>query len=934
MDIDFSKSIRDTLSRGETYIGPLFTQEEAEALMDIDDDVNPNMPTRAAEELIYRSTGVNVELAPQGAADQCIGATTANRLSTQNTITIEQAQLRKRAYDPDHPDTKLVPSITPDDANEAVTSITFPQLKPTGTPLDKMRLDSKENPAERCLSNALTVAQILSHWEVDVDNLCKCIDAIYGISYSKKLIKDASFANISDLSEFIASGGRPAPTSYISPNITSRYMVATRPTYSVGHMFSSSIFFGRAIELAKFIAVTTNLVHGRNFRDTFYFEMNPAQFSTFDPNMISPAGLPSNFVPKRSLMSSSIPHVESIEVYIKHRQPARVAFHEASRSLATILRKEETYRPVDVKSLFASWNNRKNADIMSTNPTDSSKREMFTEEAAPKRVSAVACGIAHKEMGVSNLASLEALCYFHAVLALRTLTAAELATEWPNWKTMRGLSDAVSAINSIAAKDIADYSILTKMGQGSAESARLMVTHRHTRHIHMAVVNAVEAARECKTAGRSDRRMPRWKGYGQGNSFRLYSYVMDYLSTIQSTQPFRAYSKAKGQLYGMEVECSMLTASAKRMAAMLKSAQAQINADRNISDNDKSKIRIRHMFSRLRETWANFYSRRAMAKMSLLDIASVNLAKTVKDVFTMAKNNQASEELVYDLLQGFAIEAIWEHAASLAYKFAEISVVGLELSGDLKTDLEVYKAWLTEEDADGTYAALSKKVVIDMHKEKLARKSALSDKVAECTAFLIGPCRIGDQVNSYVKRVMGFMYLKLGNKVKDSVIECLRLDREIITNIPGYEKIAAMRPIKVAEPPAPDAVESDLQAFSLDLSVLGADDDDVPMVEYSKDVKTVSFQLSECQGKFTCLDTYADVNSAIKYLTDRDTLCLVAETENWGRLKHISKAMEGMCSGGACILNILMPAQDLKFIISVAKSVGYQEKNSVTLMTS
>jgi ribosomal protein S3AE len=409
---------------------------------------------------------------------------------------------------------------------------------------------------------------------------------------------------------------------------------------------------------------------------------------------------------------------------------------------------------------------------------------------------------------------------------------------------------------------------------------------------------------------------------------------VDYLSSIQPTQPFKAYSKSRGQLYGVEVECSMLTASAKRMASMLRSAQAQIDGGDNVSEKDKSKIRVRHMFSRLRETWANFYKRRAIAKVGLLDIASSSLSKSVKDVFTMAKCNEFHEDLVYDLLQGFAIEAIWEHAASLAYKFAEISVVGLKLSGDLEEDLSEDNAWLTETDFNGSYVMLSSKVDIQMHREKLSRSSALRTKIQEYTTSMIGQCQVGDQVNAYIKRVMGTMYLSLRDKVKQSVIECLRLDREIVMKLPDYDKIVSIEPNQTASYMDNEAPLTDLQPLNLDLSVLGADTEDTIAVAYSEDVKTVSFQLSECEDKFTCLDTFAEVNSAIKYLSDRETLCLVAETENWPKLKHIAKIMEGMCSSGSRILNILIPKNDLDFIVMVAKSVGYLDKSNVTLMTS
>jgi hypothetical protein len=494
------------------------------------------------------------------------------------------------------------------------------------------------------------------------------------------------------------------------------------------------------------------------------------------------------------------------------------------------------------------------------------------------------------------------------------------------------MKNAIDAVNSVAAKQIADYGLLSGMGQGSEESARLMVTHRHSRHIHIAVVNAIKAARECKRGDKQTGNMPRWKSYGSGNGFRAYMYVIDYLSSVQSTNPFRAYAKARAQLYHANIECSMLTASAASMASMLKSAQAQIDGDGMLDSKKKSKIRVRHMFSRLRTTWAHFYHRRANSKLGMLNIACHNLGKALKSVVFDAKNNRADDNLVFDLLQGMVIEVIWEFSASLAYKYAEIKVVDLTLSGDLRTDLDKYREWLTRRDATGEYVWLRRRVVVDLHKEKLKKPTALKEELEKHVGTMIGACKVGDQVNAYVKRLMSSMYLTHKDKVLDSVAECMRLDRDVVINLPGYDRVI---PEVAAEPEAAQVIEadaSDLQPMSL--GILGADADDEVIVEYDERVNMVSFQLGECQDKFLEAEKWAHVNDAIKFLCDKEILNRVLNTDNWQRLSDIATIGEGACSGGARILDLLVQTADLEFLVVAAKAAGYEDKPSMTLMTS
>jgi hypothetical protein len=167
--------IRSSIDSGQDYIGPIWSEAEIDSFLDDDvsNSTNPNLPTEMVEAAMYRLTGLDIDLAVQGAAMLNVSRDTGRSVSDQshNTIAIEESEAVEREYDPSDPDFSLRPIVTPEDPNVAVGSLDMPVGKPNATKLDLIRMNARENPVEVALMDQLITCQCLYFLGAEIDDL-------------------------------------------------------------------------------------------------------------------------------------------------------------------------------------------------------------------------------------------------------------------------------------------------------------------------------------------------------------------------------------------------------------------------------------------------------------------------------------------------------------------------------------------------------------------------------------------------------------------------------------------------------------------------------------------------------------------------------------------------------------------------------------------
>lgn len=793
MDKSFTEYIRTTVENDGKYVGPLFLESEVDALFDWPEESNPSLPTDAAEELIIRTSGITVDLAPQNAAVLAIGKSGATATSSYNAIAVRDTEGVKRTYSKTHKDTKHITPITSDDANEAVRSISFPQSRPSGTPLDGLRLDMRDNPAESCLSNALTTVQFLKLTGADVSDLCNVIDKIFGINYSKKLIETSAFAAAEDIETFIASGGRPAPATYVSPNIMTRYVAYHTPRYDAASLNTSSVFMGRCVELAKFVSAFTNFVHGRKYKTDFCFEVNPSGFSKFNPGALEDYACNIDESGRLNRLSSTIPAKRSYDTFVKSRQPARVALIAEKKSIIDTMDAIKMSMPtLEWKDtfLFGTPN-----ELMTGKVQAKVVPNTVTSESDPKRVSARFLHYAHKDHSKTDphkiLHMTAAVAGFNTFAAIGCDTSSSIASYWKDSYATAEFKAAMDHIDTVACWSIKELHAPMQNATNPARTAQVWLAIRHVLHTRTAVRSAHTAISGSKSPRDFPSKMNHRSDLFLGKTLRLYKAIEVYLQIISKTDPYKSRTALNASAHKSRYGVSLLTTSTGMLASIEESwlrwdkAKAAIKSQGKDIGGLRAKkaarteanFKMKHVFANCRSKWVDYYCRkfRFIKKqiVTLSDITGCGINSLVK----YYGPGYSSDSDLKNLASGLVMELFIEMGKALAFRFYHVTTPGLPMGSTIADSVDKYRAWIT---AAGS-GDVSKLISIDSKHEQSKRNSALNDAIDTCLAEALTKDQCGEAAYDKARGTILDSYKRSGALVHRAFSESLDIDRSLIT---------------------------------------------------------------------------------------------------------------------------------------------------------
>lgn len=919
MDKEFTKYIRDTVERDGYYYGSLLTEEEADAILDFDDedDANPNLPTEAAEEMLLRSTGLNIDLSTQGAASLALSAISDKTIKSRNVLTVVKSPLRERTYDPNHLDTWLVPPRTIDDANVAVSSINFPQGRPSGTPLDSLRIDPKENPAESALSNALSFAQILHHWGSDVTELATFIDRTFGIDYALKLITQVSYAEVAELDEFLALGGRPSPQINISPNIVSEYVTRDKPAYTREDVEASSIFLGRHQELARYIAVMTNMCHGKGYKDVFSFEVNPAQFSTFDPASFNGHTVSINVHPTPSMVASSITNKSTYKQFIAARQPARVAIKAGERTLLKDLGKFNAMKLAKAKwGVPGGVGMQVPKDVLMTLGVPKTKKvATLTKQSAPSRVSAIATVICHRTDRDEHLDAIDAITMVNMLTSIIDVDTVHLAARWMDLISVKSFQVAMNAISVTDVCSIAEFDEKVQAADDQRGMAQLLIFHRHAMHQRLAVRDGVLIIKKIFAKEQLPSRMGPASSYMILGYPRLAKIIRDSIKGV----PFTAAKSAAGKLYHRTASVSLVDLPAEKVAHMLAQADEEINASKVYVV--PAKIYGRVFVAGMRETWSNFYMSRASSRIQIARafIPGVygSMSKCLANMKVILSSVPDEKDYGRAVVTGVVLEALIDYSMYLAYRYYSISLNGLKVTKDFSQCMGNYRTWLTKNFWEDS--GFQKSISVDPHPDKLKSDSALSSEIDRICNLICN----GENQTKAPANVLRQLYGMHVLKVSLTVGEVLRRDKAAITDwvdtsIPVEEK-----------PSLPTVSDAELISAMKEDALTSLPH---PSLAYSADVRLTASRLS--MASYTVSDDHPDFREAALFMSDLERLNAIKEKslKAWEVILNVADTMDTADVAGNNMVYEVLPPVTIKFFEVIATHSGYKSTKKAVMM--
>jgi hypothetical protein len=805
IDTDFTKLIRDTVDSGETYVGPLCTLEEAEFLLDGDDEDNECFCTRFAEEQMKRALGLNVDLGTQGPARTANVKDNKTKNQEHATFIFSRSETRMRRYDRSHPDYVNLPPRTPEDMNVPVGSINFPAKRAHGLKLDGLNLSDKDNEAEGAMWRSIRVVQALKNLGAEVRSLERFIDVKYGINFTDRIVREVNVAPMGSLSLYMASGNRPPPAVYISPNYMSLYYPDAAPSVDLTEVGYSGAFEGRHRAIGMFVTAARDLLRGKGA--PLEFTMNSGQFSAFDPNQLVGQILETTIEPEISMYVESIPGRASYDEFLASRLSLR---QKTSLDSATIQKEVEAMAPKPTEIIRLKDVARRQGAIEMGDIKIESATAMWSA-SSPSHIPSILCAAFHGTTAIESYGACHAFCCGMVALNALIEHSIEVSSCWATWSNLDGIKDVLKVVPISEARKLTGVKELaSKMGSGKRPVLVYLVT-RTLEMIRFAHMSSLEEAIAWVTkdmtptvfssAGRSR--------YWCGEIPRTNRMMSDHLSRTRKTVPHRYLRHAAGMTRNLMSHYHILNErtldAVRNTQRAMKWSDAQEDKGHLTGADKKLADRTRVLFAKIRHEWKCHYTAKAKLHTNnarLFNTHQKALALKGECWKDIDLNNIHKVHMTY-VYTGDIIEAAVAHGKALAYEFY---MVQFKFKGQHRAEVNPLEG--TIEDYSNSLKGsenIDNEVLVESMESKLDNKgnSTLKKKVAAICHQLDDAADLWTDCYSIIKKVVEGVYRSSVDLVRGTIVEAVRNDLKVVNDgvavLPGVVRHPVAPAIPVAK---------------------------------------------------------------------------------------------------------------------------------------
>jgi len=749
IDRAYTSAIRDELDNGRDVQVTLFTPEEVDYLLDMEDGENEGYIVDLVEEVFIRSHGLKLDLAVEGPANVHLASVEIGRENRHNVYMVSENKARIRSFNLDHYDPDLIPKVSPQDANLATVSLDYSAGRPRVSRIEGLKLDTKSDPVESALTNALVSVQTLMSLGMDVENLIEVVEEIWDIDFVRDLMKTAAFSPTGSMPDFLASGGRPAPSAYLSPNIMSMFQVIQRPTYDSDDAGVANMFLSRSALMAKFISCMTHMFITGSALNLMTFSPNPAQFSRFDPKKISGTSSVRSGSPSVTSLRCMVAHLSSYDDYIHHRQSARAAVRSESWTI------ERDINAIAVMSLrptvldFSMNHITSSIPIMSLGPAPAIIAQTIAEDAAPSKLAAVTWGMFHSDRTPTMYKALMEVRICMIGWCLLETDVNKMHLWWKDFSHVPGVASVLSGMNIARFREHPEVMALLRLESRALDTAGLFVMVRIANMLRESVVEAFESATNFVATQKLPLRMDRPVQFYVGKLFRSVHYANKYLAKVCSVAPFKYSSAvtkcAADQLSNrgaLMVNTRVIAKSSNKYDDWLSFTKTH-----RVSAEKSDVARTRQLFASIRADWSNYYFSKAMSIDNSLKYLNKLQRFSEVRLLDVIENKPYTRGYQHVFAMGLLAEIVICHARALAYKFVSIKVtiaLGTSVGKDAtKETFDNYMEYLRSVDLD----IAMNSVTADKHLEKFtckenstAKKCLMHsvDKIAEKSEIFLG----------------------------------------------------------------------------------------------------------------------------------------------------------------------------------------------------
>jgi hypothetical protein len=752
IDRDYTDNMRDVIDTGFDYTGPIFTEAEIDHLLYGEDGVNENFTTKLAEEGIYRSHGLRVDLAMQGSAVNNVVRIDESQMKDQpnNVYTVALAESNKRKFQIDDQNYSIRHKVTQEDANVAVKSIDFPGRKVHATPLDLMTFDSGSNPIENKMIDQLTVCQALEVMGADTSDLIAHVNTSFRITYAAELVRNACLAPIGDIGKYIATGGRPTACLAISPNMVSRFSIVSRPNVTPEDAGVPSIFFQRCSQNVKLIILVTNMSRGFGACKYISFAANPGQFGRVTSTTMAGLKFETDIVGKTNSISASLNLPSTAAEFLRHRQAAKTSISVAKRQVQRNV--EHFMKIADVRSasVYSDPVNANRSEIMSYQVPD--PRQAIPTTSSASNVSSMLFSAFHTEDGHKWFMPASEMCFVMLIAHHVCVQVNEVGTLYSNVSNVAGIKAMLGQINiaKVAASDAGCAEIFAN----APDKSKICSLYLFCRHVTLSKENYERAKETVRRVIAKDRT----QGEQRSTSARRGKRVQKSGSRDKiMLGPYYRYARMVNKVLSKmhQGPCSHMD----RLGAIMSHgftirsifddnmAQALIIIRKENTEpdarNNRGFMTLKILTSRIRVQWSNYYNAYAQELVKIATCMPVMTTGGEKSSAEFLKSAEFNSKASSPVFASIAVEALAATGKALAYKFFYVGYRASEAEGSNAHESTKisYSTFLTEHSGLRAGDIVEKHMSVDSKMDQLQRtESAINTALNKSVKHFVGSC--------------------------------------------------------------------------------------------------------------------------------------------------------------------------------------------------
>jgi hypothetical protein len=773
IDKSYTDLIRHAIDTGGEYVGSLYTDEELDHLMLGDDDVNEDFTIKLAEEAFYRQNGFHVDMRPQGDAIHALANITGqdHKEKQHNVYVVNHEPLKDVEIEDANDGDAFVAKVTPFDVNAGVRSLEYHTPQPTGASLQRSYVSREENPIEAALFKQLSFAQTLDFWGADVNGLYEFIDKTFGITFSKLLVEDYTFANVNELSTYIASGGRPSPQSYLSMNVISKFHVVEKPRYTQEDVGSASIFWSRNRRLCQHIIAMSNSIRGMGAIPSLEFAANPSYFSQFNPNQVFGKILTIDTVCYEAPYAKSISHKENIVDFCRSRGTLGKWKKEEIRTLISDVKVvEESMHITTANFSLARLDFSKEGFYDDFANYTAPRRSIDKEGAAPSKIASVLNGLFNGE--VSQKLMMEITTYTNCLLvsACTRYKAEDPVLDFHNFNKNKFFHNVMFSVNIIRAYDAEPR--LKELVKGLADPYKTILAYLYSRHVAHDMITIKDGVDTANTLIKMGKVTTKMKGSGIKIQYiagypRGLKLAKQFLAMERNHMPFSRYSAIAGQ--------------AHKQVQTMGVGHYSIFDSKVAADNTEEKSSYPRMFAKsigkMRDTWVTHYNN--ICKTLGVACATYDgrfKPYKIKLSEVTANSKKSRDHGVEWLLYAYIfIEYCLALGRILAYEFYQVHITYDPKGKDIAEMIDNY---LNDVNTLGTNGIMTK-VKIDGKVLMFNSKSAVSVKMEEFVMLASHEFGFINNVSREARLIIMDSYMDSDRLLKYSVKEIFEYDQKI-----------------------------------------------------------------------------------------------------------------------------------------------------------